>query len=105
MQAQLSYRNSLSVCDKLHDIVPDKELLEMRARLFLNLGLVYESREYSMAQKFIEKAVSIARYLVYKNYSDLLIVALLPIISVKLYCITIAQLLSFNVQHTNTLRE
>lgn len=62
LQAQLSYRNSLSVCDKLHDIVADKELLEMRSRLFLNLGLVYESSDYSLAQKFIEKAVAIARY-------------------------------------------
>ena len=61
LQAQLSYRNSLSVCDKLHHTVADKELLEMRSRLFLNLGLVYESRDYSLAQKFMERALAIAR--------------------------------------------
>ena len=40
-----------------------RELLEMRSRLYLNLGLVYQHNEdLQSAKKFIEKALSIVKY-------------------------------------------
>ena len=40
-----------------------RELLEMRSRLYLNLGLVYQDNEdLQSAKKFIEKALSIVKY-------------------------------------------
>ena len=51
------YLKSLEVCDLLDDSVGSGELLEMKARLFLNIGLVYEAqKELPQAQKFLEQA-------------------------------------------------
>lgn len=39
-----------------------RELLEMRSRLYLNLGLVYQTNEdLQSARKFMEKALSIVK--------------------------------------------
>ena len=62
LNAQAAYQDSLSVCDKLRDSVPEKELLQMRSRLYLNLGLIYDSRDdLPRSHKFMENALSIAR--------------------------------------------
>lgn len=40
----------------------NRELLEMRSRLYLNLGLVYQTNEdLQSARKFMEKALSIVK--------------------------------------------
>ena len=58
LKSQRAYLKSLSVCDKLRDLVTEKEILEMRARLYLNLGLVYEWRnDLDEAERFIKKAL------------------------------------------------
>ena len=59
-KAQSAFLDSLSICDQLRDIVKEKELLEMRARLYLNLGLVYNNlKNQKKAMKYIEKALTI----------------------------------------------
>ena len=59
-KAQTAFLDSLSICDQLRDIVKEKELLEMRARLYLNLGLVYSNlKNQKKGIKFIEKALTI----------------------------------------------
>ena len=53
---------SLAICDQLRDVVKEKDYLEMRAGLYLNLGLVYnllESQEKN-GMKYIEKALAIS---------------------------------------------
>lgn len=60
--SQKAYLRSLEICDRLHDAVSDNELLEMKARLYLNLGLTYEwKREIKEALKFVNKALIISR--------------------------------------------
>ena len=60
-KAQSAYLESLSICDQLREIVKEKELLEMRARLYLNLGLVYNNlKNRKKGMKYIEKALGIA---------------------------------------------
>lgn len=62
LESQTAYLKSLAVCDKLREIVSEKELLEMRSRLYLNLGLTYENqKDSSRAKSFMEKALIIAR--------------------------------------------
>ena len=62
LESQTAYLKSLAVCDKLRETVSDKELLEMRSRLYLNLGLTYENqKDSSRAKSFMEKALIIAR--------------------------------------------
>ena len=62
LESQEAYLNSLSICGKLRDQVSDKEVLEMRARLCLNLGLVYEWRnKLDQAEKFMNKALISSR--------------------------------------------
>ncbi|EDO37052.1 predicted protein, partial [Nematostella vectensis] len=64
VEAQKAFLLSLEICDALQEDgnIPDKELLEMRSRLYLNLGLVYESRnDIQNARKFIDKALAISR--------------------------------------------
>ena len=57
------YLRSLEVCDKLVGNLPDRELLEMRSRLYLNLGLVYEDqRDLQSAKRFTEKALGVVEY-------------------------------------------
>ena len=59
-KAQTAFLESLSICDQLRDIVKEKELLEMRARLYLNLGLVYSNlKNQKKGIKYIEKALTI----------------------------------------------
>lgn len=62
LESQKAYLKSLSVCDKLREYVSEKELLEMRSRLYLNLGLTYDTQNDSTrAKSFMEKALIIAR--------------------------------------------
>ena len=62
LEAQTAFLKSLDVCDKLHRSVSQKELLEMKSRLYLNLGLIYENqKDLSRAKSFVEKALIIAR--------------------------------------------
>ena len=50
------------MCDKLIGELSDKELLEMRSRLYLNLGLVYEIKgDLKSGRKFMEKALDILK--------------------------------------------
>ena len=52
-----AYLGSLEVCDQLEDDVGKSELLEMKGRLFLNIGLVYEAQDdMEQAQHFLEQA-------------------------------------------------
>lgn len=61
-KAEKNYNDSLEVCNKLVSLVSDKEVLEMRSRLYLNLGLVYETRmELQSARSSMEKALNILR--------------------------------------------
>ena len=54
--------DSLDVCDKLVGRVPDREILEMRSRLYLNLGLVYETQsDLKSARSSMEKALNIVK--------------------------------------------
>ena len=62
LKAEKQYLESLDICDKLVSRVLDKELLEMRARLYLNLGLVYEDQsDLQAARNSMEKALGIAK--------------------------------------------
>ena len=62
LKAEKHYLGSLDVCDKLVSRIPDKELLEMRSRLYLNLGLVYESQsDLKSARQSMEKALNILK--------------------------------------------
>ncbi len=62
-QASLGYQRSLDVCDKLIGQISDREVLEMKSRLYLNLGLVYEIQSDTReARKFMEKALSIGKW-------------------------------------------
>jgi len=57
MESLQAYLSSLEVCDQLEDDVGKGELLEMKGRLFLNIGLVYEAQdEMQQAQYFLEQA-------------------------------------------------
>ena len=57
MESLQAYLSSLEVCDQLEDDVGKRELLEMKGRLFLNIGLVYEAQDdMQQAQKFLEQA-------------------------------------------------
>lgn len=61
LEAQSAFVDSLSICNKLEDIVKEKELLEMKARLYLNLGLVNSNlHNQKKAMKYIEKSLTIA---------------------------------------------
>jgi len=54
------YLQSLGVCDRLVGQLSDRELLEMRSRLYLNLGLVYEMKaDYHSARMFMVKALGV----------------------------------------------
>ncbi|CAB4035582.1 tonsoku isoform X2, partial [Paramuricea clavata] len=59
-EAKSVFLESLSICDQLKDIVEEKELLEMRARLYLNLGSVYANlKNPKKAVRYIEEALVI----------------------------------------------
>ena len=56
------YLKSFSLANKLRDKVSSKEMLEMRARLCLNIGLVYEWRnQLDQAEVYMEKALVSSR--------------------------------------------
>ena len=60
LMAGTHYLQSLEVCDRLVGQLSDTELLEMRSRLYLNLGLVYEMRrDYHSARMFMVKALGV----------------------------------------------
>ena len=63
-KSQAAYLKSLDLCNELQDHgSTDREILEMRARLYLNLGLVYELKEdFTEALRYVNKALVIARY-------------------------------------------
>lgn len=57
-----AYLGSLELCDLLEDDVGKGELLEMKGRLFLNIGLVYEAQEdMQQAEHFLEQACHILK--------------------------------------------
>nr|XP_006824749.1 PREDICTED: tonsoku-like protein-like [Saccoglossus kowalevskii] len=69
-KAQESFIKSLDVCDKLKNTVSEKELQEMRARLFLNLGLVFDNQQdQKNCIKFIRQSIYIAEK--HKLHEDL----------------------------------
>ena len=60
LDAGTHYLQSLEVCDRLVGQLSDGELLEMRSRLYLNLGLVYEmKKDFQSARMFMMKALGI----------------------------------------------
>ncbi|XP_054651483.1 tonsoku-like protein [Dunckerocampus dactyliophorus] len=60
-QAEDSFRKSLAIVDDLIGSVPDREINEMKARLFLNLGLVCDHLgEPKCCSEFIRRSVFIA---------------------------------------------
>ena len=62
LKAEKQYLDSLDVCGKLVSRIPDRELLEMRSRLYLNLGLVYETQsDLQSARQSMEKALNIVK--------------------------------------------
>ena len=63
LQSQKAYLQSLEICNKLQNKIPDKEMLEMKARLYLNLGLTFEwKQDTEEALKFVNKALVISRF-------------------------------------------
>lgn len=67
--AQKSYLKSLDIANNLHDVTSDKEVLEMKARLYLNLGLIYDwEQDTDEALKFVLKALVISRYTFLHQY-------------------------------------
>lgn len=69
MNAEKSFQKSLEVCESLTN-QPKLELLDMKARLYLNLGVTYECKEdYEKAIKFMENAMNICRH---NDFWDLL---------------------------------
>ena len=65
LESQAAYLKSLSAVEKLQGgTVSNKQLLEMKSRLYLNLGLTYEKDsqgDCTRAKSFMEKALVIAR--------------------------------------------
>ncbi|XP_007439203.1 tonsoku-like protein [Python bivittatus] len=61
-QAERAFMKSLAVLeDKLEGEVPQREVSEMRARLYLNLGLIYDSlRNSDMRTSYIKKSIYIS---------------------------------------------
>ncbi|XP_051942316.1 tonsoku-like protein [Hippocampus zosterae] len=60
-QAEDAFRKSLAIVDDLKGTVPEREIHEMKARLFLNLGLVCDHLgEPERCSEFIRRSVFIA---------------------------------------------
>ncbi|NWR56076.1 TONSL protein, partial [Bucorvus abyssinicus] len=61
-EAERAFRTSLTIVEeKLEGAVPRRELMEMRARLYLNLGLVHDSlREPAQCDQYIKKSIFLA---------------------------------------------
>ncbi|XP_075211735.1 tonsoku-like protein [Lycorma delicatula] len=63
-EAEECNMQSLMICDRLKDISSNKDIAEMKSRVYLNLGLVMEAQDYTdNAIKYLEKAVYICRSL------------------------------------------
>ena len=61
-RSEEAYCESLKLCNKLKTKLPLKEHLQMKARLYLNLGLVYEwKHDFTEAMKFVSKALLISK--------------------------------------------
>ncbi|XP_069636325.1 tonsoku-like protein [Haliaeetus albicilla] len=58
-EAERAFRTSLAIVEeKLEGAVPNRELTEMRTRLYLNLGLVYDSlKEPAKCDHYIKKSI------------------------------------------------
>ncbi|XP_065828134.1 tonsoku-like protein isoform X2 [Oscarella lobularis] len=62
LDAKRAYLDSWDLCGRLVGEVTDKELIEMKARLYLNLGLVFDAMEnVKRAKQFVKRALSIAQ--------------------------------------------
>ncbi|KAM9257796.1 tonsoku-like protein [Morus bassanus] len=61
-EAERAFRTSLAIVEeKLEGVVPNRELTEMRTRLYLNLGLVYDSlKEPAKCDHYIKKSIFLA---------------------------------------------
>ena len=60
LEAGTHYLQSLDLCDRLMGQLSDTEVLEMKSRLYLNLGLVYErKKDFQSAKMFMMKALGI----------------------------------------------
>ncbi|XP_064296614.1 tonsoku-like protein [Phalacrocorax carbo] len=61
-EAERAFRTSLAIVEeKLEGVVPKRELTEMRTRLYLNLGLVYDSlQEAAKSDHYIKKSIFLA---------------------------------------------
>ncbi|XP_006107625.1 tonsoku-like protein [Myotis lucifugus] len=62
LQARAAFEKSLAIVDeKLHRTLPKRELSEMRARLYLNLGLTFESlRQTALCNDYFKKSIFLA---------------------------------------------
>ncbi|XP_068789657.1 tonsoku-like protein [Struthio camelus] len=58
-EAERAFRTSLAIVEeKLEGAVPNRELTEMRARLYLNLGLVYDSlKDQAKCSHYIKQSI------------------------------------------------
>ena len=62
LEAQQANLQSLEVCDRLQGAEDDREVLDMRCRVYLNLGLCYELQgDGEKGLKFMKKAFVTAR--------------------------------------------
>ncbi|XP_071086168.1 tonsoku-like protein [Haliotis cracherodii] len=67
--AESAFQKSLEVCERLKNSVKNEELMEMKARLYLNLGLVYDGRgNVRQSAEFMKRAITIAQK--YRLQSD-----------------------------------
>ncbi|KAM7075227.1 tonsoku-like protein isoform 1-T1 [Molossus nigricans] len=62
LQAQAAFEKSLAIVDeKLQRTLPKRELSEMRARLYLNLGLTFESlQQTALCNDYFKKSIFLA---------------------------------------------
>lgn len=62
LEAQQANLQSLEVCDRLQGVEESQEVLDMRCRVYLNLGLCYELQgDGERGLKFMKKAFVTAR--------------------------------------------
>ncbi|XP_013407621.1 tonsoku-like protein, partial [Lingula anatina] len=56
-----AFMKSLEVCERLKRSIKNEEYMEMKARLFLNLGLVYDNkRDEKQCTEYMKRAIMIA---------------------------------------------
>ena len=67
LEAQQANLQSLEVCDRLQGVEKDTEVMDMRCRVYLNLGLCYELQgDGERGLKFMKKAFVTARSASYR---------------------------------------